>query len=574
MNVLIIDGYIDEPACFGVSPYFSPYPRYIAGALIEKKFLEKEIFYVTIDEIRQSNIYENIIKNVDIIIIISGVTVPGKYYHANPITIDEINSIFNISNGIKILGGPIIFGYSLYGGSNAVDLKKIINVDISKIIIAKKDIECLIYDTIENNKENFIKNIEKYEHRFRKNEEIKRWSEKGSFIVKKHPKYPYIICEIETYRGCTRKKKCSFCTEIFYGIPQFRNIKDVINEIQKLYLNGILYFRIGGQADLFAYHGIDSGEEVLKPNVIFINKLYKGIREVAPSLKMLHMDNVNPLTILRYPEESKEIIKSIIKYHTSGDVIALGIESVDPNVIRMNNLKVNEEEAFKVISLINEIGSKKGENGMPEILPGLNFIYGLKGETRDTFKKNYDFLLNIVKNNLLLRRINIRRVMTFSKTDMKNNIQSNYPYLKLFQYYKKKTRINIDYPILKKIFPKGSILKSLFIEYNDYKNKITFCRQFGTYPILVGVPKKFDIRNKFIDICVTDYGYRSLTGIPYPIDINNENIDLIKKIPYMNKLIINNIIKYRPFQDIDDFKKKISVVNDNFMKYIYIKKIK
>jgi len=41
MRVLIIDGYVDEPACLGVPPYMSPDPRYIAGALVEKGIQKK-----------------------------------------------------------------------------------------------------------------------------------------------------------------------------------------------------------------------------------------------------------------------------------------------------------------------------------------------------------------------------------------------------------------------------------------------------------------------------------------------------------------------------------------------------
>ena len=32
---LILDCYVDEPACLGVPPFVSPYPRYIYGALID-----------------------------------------------------------------------------------------------------------------------------------------------------------------------------------------------------------------------------------------------------------------------------------------------------------------------------------------------------------------------------------------------------------------------------------------------------------------------------------------------------------------------------------------------------------
>jgi len=35
LAVTIVDGYVDEPAHFGVPPYISTYPRYAAGALVD-----------------------------------------------------------------------------------------------------------------------------------------------------------------------------------------------------------------------------------------------------------------------------------------------------------------------------------------------------------------------------------------------------------------------------------------------------------------------------------------------------------------------------------------------------------
>jgi len=35
MRFCILDCYVDEPACFGVPPFISPYPRYIFGALAD-----------------------------------------------------------------------------------------------------------------------------------------------------------------------------------------------------------------------------------------------------------------------------------------------------------------------------------------------------------------------------------------------------------------------------------------------------------------------------------------------------------------------------------------------------------
>ena len=66
------------------------------------------------------------------------------------------------------------------------------------------------------------------------------------------------------------------------------------------------------------------------------------------------------------------------------NVAAFGVESVDPIVIKNNNLKATKHDVLDAIRIINEIGSKKGKNGMPELLPGLNFVFGLAGETKKT----------------------------------------------------------------------------------------------------------------------------------------------------------------------------------------------
>ena len=89
MRVLIIDGYVDEPACLGVPPYMSPYPRYIAGALVEKGIKKEDIIYRTIDQIRTRR--EHL--RFDLYVIIAGMTVPGKYLRASPITLKEIRII-------------------------------------------------------------------------------------------------------------------------------------------------------------------------------------------------------------------------------------------------------------------------------------------------------------------------------------------------------------------------------------------------------------------------------------------------------------------------------------------------
>jgi radical SAM superfamily enzyme with C-terminal helix-hairpin-helix motif len=548
MKTVIIDGYVDEPACLGVPPYISPYPRYIAGALRERKISQNEIFYITIDQLRTASAEDRkIIKNADLVIVIAGITVPGKYLRASPITPSEIDSIFKAASGTKVLGGPIRLGFSKEGGIAAAT----IGIDKEDVALAQEDIEAFVYDLLKS--KSHFSNPEKVEHRFRTLEEIARWSFKGAFIIKQHPDYPHLMCELETYRGCGRKKHCSFCTEPSYGPSDYRAVKDVISEVSALYGAGARYFRIGRQPDLFSYHATDKGGDIPEPNPQIIESLYRGIRNATPELRVLHMDNANPATIATFPDRCLEIMKTIIKYHTPGDVAALGMESADPGVVIANNLKAMPDDVFDAIKLINDVGAARGENGLPEFLPGLNFVHGLRGETRKTFELNYDFLKRVLDSGLLVRRINIRQVMAFPGTLMYGNDILVKKHKKQFLKYKEMIRRHIDLPMLRRIVPTGTVLRDVMCEVS---NNITFGRQLGSYPILVGVPEKLPT-GKFMDVTVTGHGYRSITGIPYPLEINNTSLSLIKEIPGVGKKRAAEIFRGVPYEDEEDFIKRI-----------------
>jgi len=92
------------------------------------------------------------------------------------------------------------------------------------------------------------------------------------------------------------------------------------------------------------------------------------------------------------------------------------MESADPAVVRANNLNATAEQVMQAIELINRIGRERGPTGLPAVLPGLNFIIGLDGETKRTLDLNYEFLKTDLENDLLLRRINIRLVIVISIT--------------------------------------------------------------------------------------------------------------------------------------------------------------
>jgi radical SAM superfamily enzyme with C-terminal helix-hairpin-helix motif len=546
-KITIIDGYIDEPTCLGVPPYISPYPRYIAGCIL-KQDKKNQINYYTIDQIRQINNLSFLTKN-NLIIVIAGTSVPGKYLSGYPISPNEIKKILENIPVKKILVGPAAkYGFGMQGGQKTYSpdsLKDLFNLFITG------DPEIVIKKYLENNLKTKDINISDK----RKNAHvIKEYANLGSKIVKQHPFYPnYVIAEIETYRGCPRTITggCSFCSESSKGLPDFRPIDDITEEIHNLYIQGIRHFRLGNQPCIFSYQSIDTGKlEFPIPNPKAIKELFSKIRKVAPELKTLHIDNANPGVIARYPKEAKQITKIIVKYHTPGNVAAMGIESADPIVIKYNNLKATPEESLKAIKLINDIGSKRGNNGMPELLPGLNFVFGLKGETKKTFTLNYEFLKQIIDKNLLLRRINLRQIIPIPNTNMykigNKLVNKN---KKLFKKFKRLVKENIEKPMLEKILPKATILKNVYTEKHD--GKLTFARQLGSYPLLIGLPGIFNLK-QFMDVKIVDYGYRSITAIPNPIDINIVQRETIEAIPGIGKKRAIRILANRPFKTKKD----------------------
>ncbi len=537
MRALIIDGYVDEPACLGVPPYLAPYPRYIAGALVEKGIRQEDIAYRTIDQLRISK--EKL--NYDITVVVAGTTVPGKYLRATPISLNELKELSRLG-GIKILGGPVRLGFGEEGGTSAKKLA------VTGFLLAEKDIEAFTFDCPD-----ILSDPAGTRHRMRTTKEIARWGEKGAFIIKQHPDYPYVMCELETYRGCPRHSHCSFCTEPFYGMPDFRKINDVVREVSVLYAHGARYFRLGRQPDLFMYRGKQG-----VPDPHAIEELYRGIRNAAPDLEVLHMDNANPVTLARFPEESRMIAEIIVKYHTSGDVAALGMESADPEVIMANDLKASPDEVFEAIKLLNDVGSARGGDGLPELLPGINFVHGLKGETRKTFDLNFDFMKKVLESGLMVRRVNIRQVMTFAGTPMQGHEELAAKHKELFLRYKEKMRNEIDMPMLRRVAPAGTILRGVRTEVFD---KIIFARQLATYPLLVGIPAQVEL-NRFYDVMVTDHGRRSITGIPVPVDINRAPLKVIEQIPGVGRKKAGKIIMGRPYEDKEDIIQRTGIRRD------------
>ncbi len=290
-------------------------------------------------------------------------------------------------------------------------------------------------------------------------------------------------------------------------------------------------------------------ENTRHPARIYWKNFSRPIRSAAPELKTLHIDNTNPATIARHEEKSREALAAIIRHHTPGDVAAFGMETADPAVVAANNLKAQADEVFRAIEIVNELGGIR-KDGIPELLPGLNFVCGLAGETESTYEKNEQFLTRVLDAGLLVRRVNIRQVMPFEGTPAyTNNTLGKYD--RRFREFKEHVRQKFDYPMLQRVFPVGTVLDDVRIEVSG---DLSFGRQPGSYPILVGIPLNLPVR-MVLSAVVVDWGMRSITALPVPVKINTLPAPALRWLPGIGKKKVAAVIAKRPFKDIGAYRK-------------------
>jgi len=459
----------------------------------------------------------------DLLVAIGGSAVPGKYLRDAPATKKELISMASKAGCPAILGGPMAAHFA------DDDLREAFESVVTKDVDAAVDEFARTGRTVDRRR-----TLEEFDH----------WSLLGAAVCSKHPDFGGpLIAEIQTYRGCVRHHTggCSFCIEPGYGQVEFRNPDSIIAETEALSKAGVKHLRIGGQSCFVSYMAEGVGKsETPRPAPGMINYLLKGIREAADP-KVLHLDNANPAVIAEHEDESSRIMEAISEHCTSGNVLALGIESADPKVKAENNLNATPEQALRAIEIINKAGRGVGPSGLPKLLPGLNFLFGLKGETKATYEADRDFLKAVVGKDLLLRRINIRQVIPSRKGFAAQEVDRS-----SFVKFKSWVREGIDRPMLERTVPSGTILRDVYLELRQ--GNVTFGRQVGSYPILVGMPYKCDI-DRFADLMIIGHGFRSVTGLEYPLDINKVPMAALSSIPTIGAKRARRIVLARPITD-------------------------
>ena len=510
--IALIDGYIDDPAALGVPPYISPMIRSIAGAALDAG--ADRVEYISIDMIRKGRK----LPDAAVSVVLSGNTVPGKYLRTMPMSLKELADITSKLKGWKMISG------------SAADSKEAQAFDF----IVKQDPAASLYDGIMG---------KEVLERYRTLDEWNRWMLLGADMVTQHQDFPQpLIVEMESYRGCHRYKSggCSYCIEPLKGKPLMRSPEDILAEARRLHDNGVRNIRVGGQTCIVSYFSEDDSE-VPRPNPSAVRELFEGLRDIG--FDTIHVDNANPAVISAYPEESEEILRILADCCTDGNVLALGMESADPFVITENNLNSTSEQVMDAVRMINRIGSERGERGMPKLLPGINIICGLDGETKATYGMDLEILGRMKDEGLMIRRINIRQVLPVrrpfeTKVDQRR-----------FKKFKEEVREDIDRAMLERIVPYGTILKDVYLELND--GNVTFGRQIGSYPLLVGIPYRMET-DQFVDVFITEWGFRSITGISYPFDINHMPMSSLEGLPGIGKKRASKLVMARPFSSMEE----------------------
>ncbi|MEE3082481.1 MAG: radical SAM protein [Candidatus Thermoplasmatota archaeon] len=558
MTWLVLDGYEDEPAAFGVPPYVGFHVRYVCGVL-ESRGIDYE--YITIDQWRLG--VRPDLTTLDGIVLIAGAVVPGKYLRGTPISFRETDELVRtLKNDIPfIAGGWAIRGWRQQGWQPL-----------------RKDLFLCVQDT-DATLEHFLENGQ-FKHQRRTAEQWTKWAHAGALskAVTNHPDIDGpLTYEVEVYQGCVRYKRgCKFCIEPKKGVPLWRTPEDVMTEVSHALDSGVTHVRLGGMTDVYTYmaEGVVELEYPI-PNPEPIAKLLHGLRE-DERLDTLHVDNANPSIIAENLEPSTEITKTLVETLSDGSVLSFGLESADPDVHEKNWLNCSPYQLKTAIELINKYGRVRGKRGLPTLLPGLNFIAGLNGETEKTYKMNKDLLKEIRNDGMWLRRINIRQVEGEGFQEIPSE---------LFNEFKTWTRDTIDTPLLKELFPIGQMLSEVTWESHDSRTRlpihlekehrdamihgrsgVTFGRQIGAYPILIGVPYHIPLESKS-NILVTGHGARSITGVEVGLKLNSITQKQLEAIPGIGeksawKLISERVKKIRKgemYDTLEDWFQSASV---------------
>ena len=463
----IVDCYTVEPSGLGVPPYLSVYARQAFDAL-RRACPGVNVRYVTIDDLRwcwnkgqpftraplsdqltySATVNRNdaikVLADAEVVVVIAGDAVPSVHLQARNGSPDEIGVILGLIQGKRVLLGPLASRLPTQAGRfDAVHTHTIASENL-----LSGSRSAASYSALAADRDSYMDLIPQL-----------RWQP---------------VAEIELYRGCTRRRFCSFCNEpVKSPHVRFRSPADVLSEISLLYAGGVRNFRLGQQTCFFSYLNRDSDA---------IGGLLEKIREKCPDLEVLHIDNADPLAVAS--PAGARIARLVAEYCTEGNCAPMGIESFDPAVIQANALSCTPEILLRAVANVNEAGSHAGPQGLPVLLPGLNVVYGLPGETHRTHYDNLSWLVRILDMGYLCHRINVRMAHAYPGTPLSDGLLSGpVPSAEHFPSWKADISYVFDQPMKQRVYPTGMRIPGLHSFFVTSRG--TWHRRLGAYSIQV-----------------------------------------------------------------------------------------
>lgn len=282
----IVDCYTVEPSGLGVPPYLSAYARAAFGAL-KRAFPSADVRYLTIDDVRWCGnggrpftgpplsdqlTYSATVNRPDavqiladaaVLVVIAGDAVPSVHLQARNGSLEEIGDLLALARGRRVLVGPLATQMPSGPHAHGCRFDAVHSHTVTSADLLSGSRGAAAYERLAADRVPYAELITQL-----------CWRP---------------VAEIELYRGCTRRRFCSFCNEpVKSPLVSFRDPADVLAEITALYTAGIRNFRLGQQTCFFSYLNRDTDA---------IGRLLAQIREQCPELEVLHIDNADPLAV-------------------------------------------------------------------------------------------------------------------------------------------------------------------------------------------------------------------------------------------------------------------------------------
>ncbi|WP_327359537.1 radical SAM protein [Streptomyces sp. NBC_01304] len=470
--MVILDCYTVEPSGLGVPPYLSSYVRQAYAALSRLR-PGAEVRYVTIDDVRwclsggqpavapplsdrltytatvNRDKAVELLRDAEAVVVIAGDKVPSVHLHAVNGDADDIARAVACIRGRRYLLGPMAT-YALAEPASWAGLFDAVHTHtVTSGTLSLGSSAPAPYGQLDQDRTSF------------------------TGLIEQMPWAP--VAELELYRGCTRKEFCRFCNEPAKSpTVTHRTVEDVLAETEQLYAAGVRHFRLGQQTCFFSYQGRDEHA---------IRALLGGIRERCPGLQMLHIDNADPLAVAA--PVGKRIAAAVAELCTEGNCAPMGIESFDPAVIARNTLTCTEDILMRAVENVNEAGAERGAGGLPKLLPGLNLIYGLPGESHLTHLANLKALQRIYDAGMLCHRTNVRVARAFPGTPLaeEEGSMGALPSATHFETWKADIDQIWDRPMKERVYPTGLDIPGVHSYFVDEKG--TWFRRLGSYAIQI-----------------------------------------------------------------------------------------